>query len=142
MAGPTQTPSVPTPPAWLGRAVTKGSLFGAGLAGFLTFLPSHSVGKFVSTALIILVVLGVLRTLDPSLAPLWTVLGRIPRLARIAAGLALPWWYAVSQFGPSAAGNEVSRVRTTLVVTTVLAYVLFHSGPEPASPPVPPPPAR
>ncbi len=129
-AAPPPSPAA-TPPAWLGHAVNGRTLFGAAVAGFLTFLPSHSVGESVKTGLLILIVLGVLRTFDLQLTTLWTALGRVPRLLRIAAGIAIPWWYSVSQFGPSAAGREVSTVRSTLVVTTVLAYVLFHPAPAP-----------
>jgi hypothetical protein len=120
-----------TPPAWLGRAVNGGTLFGAAVAGFMTFLPSHSVGEFFKTGLLILVVLGALRAFDLQLTPVWAALGRFPRLVRIAAGIAIPWWYSVSQFGPDAAGREVTTVRSTLVVTTILAYVLFHPTPSP-----------
>ena len=113
-------------PEWVGRAFGKGPLIGALIAGFMVWLPSHRVGTFIGTAIVMFIVIAGLRVADPYLAPVWTKLDRVPRVIRKVAGIGLPLWYSVSQFGPSASGHEVSTVRSTLIVTAIMAFALFH----------------
>lgn len=114
--------------AALRRALTAGPIIGAAISGVLLYIPTHSLGTALGTALLMLIVIGGLRAADEVLAPLWDVLGRVPAGWRRAAGVVLPMLYALSRFGVDASGQEVSRARSTLVVSSVLAYVLLRPG--------------
>lgn len=113
-------------PPWLSRAIGLGPLLGSGFAGALLYIPSHSVGQSFTTSFLMLGVIGGLRALDPTLKPVWAQLDRIPRRIRMAAGVLLPIWYSISQFGPSAAGHEVGRAQTAVLVSSAMAFVLLR----------------
>jgi hypothetical protein len=110
----------------LARAIGIGPLIGAALCGALLYIPSHSLGQSFKTSFLSLVVIGGLRALDPSLKPVWAQLDRIPRVARVGAGIVIPIWFSISQFGPSAAGNEVNRAQTAVLVSSAVAFVLLR----------------
>ena len=96
------------------------------VAGVLLWLPSHSVGESFATSLLTLLILGGLRIVDPHLVGFWRQLDRIPRVARLAVGTGITVWFSISRFGPSAAGKEVSTMRTTLLITMVCGFVILH----------------
>jgi hypothetical protein len=96
----------------------------------LLWIPSHNVFTAGWTALLVLLIIGALRALDGQLEMVWRAMGRIPAIVRKIAGIVLPIWFATTQVGPSAAGNEISTARTTLLITTVVAYVLLHPTPD------------
>ena len=113
-------------PPWLARAITGGPIVGAIAAGALLWVPSHSIGESLATSILTLVILGGLRIVDPYLVGLWRQLDRIPRVARLAVGMGVTVWFSISRFGPSAAGKEVSTMRTTLLITMVCGFVILH----------------
>ena len=121
---PAQLP--PWAKALLGRALKPGPIIGAIVAGAVLYLPSHSVGTSVGTALMSFIAIGGLRAADPYLAGLWRFIGQIPTQIRYAAGIGLPLLYSRSQFTPSASGQEISKARTSLIISAVIAYVFMR----------------
>jgi hypothetical protein len=118
-------------PDWAKRGVGVGPVLGAVVAAALLWFPTHSISESMTTGIVLFVVMAGIRAIDPSLRPLWEQLARVPRVARIVAGMAVPIWFSISQFGPSAAGKEVGTARQTLAITAILGYVLMHPDPEP-----------
>ena len=130
MTGPQAAQGQQWPP-WLTQAFGLRPLLAAAVSGYLLWLPSHDFSKVLTMGFLMLLVLTGLRVVDPYLNPLWEQLGRINRPFRIVAGIALPIWFAISRFGPQAAGKEVDTAQSTLLITTVLAFVLLHPAPRP-----------
>jgi hypothetical protein len=126
MGHPQQPKMSPAVPALLRRALSPGTILGAVAAGVLLFLPSHSFGTALGTAVLSFCIIGALRIADPALTPLWRAVARIPWQARYAAGILLPVLYSRSQFTPSASGQEIPRARNALIVSAVIAYVLMR----------------
>jgi hypothetical protein len=110
--------------------VGLGPLIGAGFAGFLLYLPSHSIGESLTTAIMMFAIIGGLRAADPFLTPIWQQLDRIPRKLRVGAAVVVPVFFSISRFGPSASGHEVSRARTALLVSAFVAFVLLRPAEE------------
>lgn len=128
-AGHPATTSASLPPwamAALRSAVDVGPIVGSVAAGGLLFLPSRSIGTAIGTAILMFLVIGGLRAADPWLKPVWALIAQVPRVARIAAGIALPILFARSRFGPGASGQEISTARSALVISTIIAYVLMR----------------
>lgn len=114
--------------SWLGRAVGLAPLLGGLIAGALLWIPSHSLSRSLETTLVFTLLLGLLRAADPWLHRVWDLVGRIPFVIRLPLAFALPAWYAWGQINESASGTEIRTTETTLMVGTVLAYVLLRPG--------------
>jgi hypothetical protein len=115
------------------RGLGIGPIIGAVASAVLLYWPSHSFGTAFGTGVTMFLVVGGLRAADPYLKPLWLRIGRVPRTFRFAAGAGLPMLFARTQFGPSAAGQEISRARQTLILSTILAYVIMRPRDTPSS---------
>jgi hypothetical protein len=111
---------------WLRTWLSRRVFLSASLAGAVFWIPTHSLVAAVGAASVALILIGVLHVGDRALAPLWSLLSRVPSRARMAAGIGLPVVFSLTQFGPGASGVEVSRVATTLFVSTLLSYLLLR----------------
>lgn len=118
-------------PDWAKRGVGLGPILGGAVAALLLWFPTHSIFESVFSGGLLFAVMAGLRAFDANLEPVWRQLARVPRGVRMGAGVLAPIWFSISQFGPSAAGAEVSTARTTLVITSLVGYTLLHPDPEP-----------
>lgn len=110
----------------LRRALGIGPIIGGAATGGLLWVPSRSVGSSVGSGIAMLALLGGLRAVDPLLTPLWTIIAVVPLPLRVLAGAGLPVLFSMQQFQPSASSQEVGRVRTAVLVSALIAYVLMR----------------
>lgn len=110
----------------LRTVIHPGTVIGALAGGGLLFLPSHSIATAVGTSVVTFVLLAALRWSDPLLAPVYSLVARVPRGLRLVAGMAVPMLYSMTRFGADAGGQEISRARTTMLVSIVLGYILMR----------------
>lgn len=103
------------------------------MAGGLLYLPSHDAGTSIGTSVLFFVVLGGLRAADPVLRPVWILLAQVPGWIRWPAAVGMPILLSMGRFGSQAAGAEVSTARSSLLIATIVAYVLLRPSREDAS---------
>jgi hypothetical protein len=114
------------------RAVGIGPIVGSMIAGGI-FLPiSHSIFTVMTTSIGMMVVLTLLRLGEDVLRPLWVLVGRIPPVLRLPAGVVVPLYISITRVSPDAAGQEIESTRTAMFLSVIIVYVLFHGPPKDA----------
>ncbi len=111
---------------WISPALNPGVILGSLAAGVMLWMPSHSLTTAVGAAVAMFIVIGGLRIADPYLQPVWWAIARVPKPVRVLLAAGMSIGFSISQFGPGAAGNEVSAARTALFVSVIVSYVLIR----------------
>lgn len=125
-AGALRVPS-PTQLLSLARSgIGPGVIGGAGAAGALMWIPSHSAATVIGSSLAMIVVVGGLRLADPALVPLWRKMLVIPQPVRYVIGIGVPVLLSMRRFGPGASGQEITVARSALLMSAVIAYVFMR----------------
>jgi hypothetical protein len=118
-------------PGWVRAIFGLGPILGGLATAGLFFFATRDVTYSLQHAAITWVGLAVMRLIDPVLAPLWRLLGKVPGIVRFAATIAVLGWYS-THLGPAPSNmlapqfGAVEHFQPALYISIALAYFLLR----------------
>ncbi len=118
-------------PGWLRAVFGFGPILGGLVTAGLFFFATRDLTYSLQRAAITWVGLAVVRLLDPLLAPLWRLLGKVPGILRLAITIAVLAWYSLN-LGPASYSRlapqfgAVEHFQPDLYISIAVAYVLLR----------------
>ncbi len=113
-------------PSWVRAIFGLGPLLAAAVTAAVYWLATSDSAVTLLRAVMTWAGLALVRLVDPLLAPLWRLLGRVPGVFRWFGALGVALWFSISQFGPEARGQEVEHFQAALYFSVAIAYVLIR----------------
>jgi hypothetical protein len=103
-----------------------GPIFGGLVSAGVFWLSTQDAGITIQRAALTWAGLVALRLIDPLLAPVWRLIGKVPGVLRFTAAVAVAAYYSINQLGPGAANYEIEHFQAALFVSIGVAYVLMR----------------
>jgi hypothetical protein len=103
-----------------------GPIVGGLATGAIFWVPTHDLSASSARAGLTWAGLVLVRLLDPLLAHVWRLLGRVPGILRWLVALAVAAWFSIGQLGPDAVGHEIDHFQTALYLSIAIAYALIR----------------